>query len=129
MHRLIACAALCVFVLQGAFIASAPLLASAAHDLHMESGAPIADEYCSPTSIGDEGVPHDRAHHHSDCCILCNEAGRVGALSYVVALISGLVFAESGPEDSAVSVPAGEISRRGLGWRSSWSSRAPPLLS
>jgi hypothetical protein len=129
MRRIIACAALCMFVLQGVFIASAPLLAIASHDFHMESVVPIADEYCSPIFDGDEGVPHDRTHRHSDCCILCKEAGRVGALSFVVALFSGLVFAEPQLNDSAVTIPVDEIDRRGLGWGSSWSPRAPPSFS
>lgn len=123
-----ACLSLCLFLLQWLFVALALQFAAASRGLDIGFGPPAMDKTCSSGADGARDVPPGRAHDHSDCCILCKQAGRDASLLFVAALLSSLLIVKQQSCSAVISVAAGEVDRQRIGWGSSWSPRAPPAF-
>ncbi len=80
------------------------------------------------TLAGDEAPAHPR-RAHMQCCVTCTAAGR-DILAFLIAGIcfAGYCFAHAA--EASVAYFARRLFLPSvLGWTSSWSSRAPPVLS
>ena len=126
-RAIIAGAVAFLVVLQGLVLAASPALAkhaggSAGHSI---SASHVA-RHCG--ALSDGSVPSQGRHDHSPCCIFCHANGREAALFVVTA--SRAVASNSPSTASAfiVGFSTDDSRKRLMGWRSSWSSRAPPSV-
>jgi hypothetical protein len=125
-----ACAAVYIFLLQGLAAASFQHSRGPFFDDAASASASAAGQLCDAqgASHGTDQTPAQHRHqfHH---CALCGVGGRDALWHPVATITSVIVLAFSPSEPSPAWIRRDEPRRRPLGWRSTWSSRAPPFVS
>jgi hypothetical protein len=93
-------------------------------DLGAQASHGVATQTCRAPSHSGE-APAERGAH-PDCCLVCQSSARGDA-----ALIAPIAVSTSHAPPHAAVAPrlAAPPMRRPIGWTSSWSSRAPPLVA
>jgi hypothetical protein len=114
-------------VLQGLVLAASPALAkhaggSAGHSI---SASHVA-RHCGAPS--DDSVPRQGRHDHSPCCIFCNANVRDATLFVITTSMAVVSYSPSAASAFIVGFSTDDSRKRLMGWRSSWSSRAPPSV-
>ena len=114
-------------VLQGLVLAAYPALAkhaggSAGHSI---SASHVA-RHCG--ALNDGSVPTQGRDDPSPCCILCNANVRDPALFVITTSMAVASYSPSAASAFIVGYSIDDSSKRLTGWRSSWSSRAPPSV-
>jgi hypothetical protein len=79
--------------------------------------------------VAQRQIPARERRNRLECCILCAASGR--DVSFLVAVFFAEISTFLAPKTPTfVNRPFNdETDWRGIGWASSWSSRAPPFLS
>jgi hypothetical protein len=96
-------------------------------DVHAGPSIAVAGEICQSVARGGEEPPAQPGHHHH--CTLCS-AGCDDQAANVAALLARVILVLAPRADAAPAWPVwSDAGLYSTGWASSWSSRAPPLLS
>ena len=114
-------------VLQGLVLAASPALAkpaggSAGHNISASHVAP----HCG--ALNNDGVPTQGQGDHSPCCIFCNANVRDAAHFVITTSMAVVSYSPSAASAFIAGFSTGDSRKRLTGWRSSWSSRAPPSV-
>lgn len=124
-HAVVASVAATLIVLQG-LVFAASVNAPFAQKSHQTVVVSLS-EYCG--AQGGDGVPAPGRHDHSHCCFVCAGSGRDASPLVMAALISVVIYSAPEAIASVVRLVVDEPDRRLIGWTSSWSARAPPLMA
>jgi hypothetical protein len=126
-HVIIAGMVACLLVLQGLFLAASPALAMHPGDStgRIISAAGVS-EHCDGSNS--DHIPTQGRHDHSQCCIFCSAKVRDAALVAVPASTAVASYSPLAAPTFIVRFNTDDSRKSPTGWKSSWSSRAPPSL-